>query len=101
MYTRGRTMVSQPNHSDLTCGCVVAGVLHSVWSELLHQGTTLGPPACIRRLVVTQFSHTVWRVIFGGAKFREKSENALRINFRGFKFHTNHQCHLLLVNFLL
>ncbi len=29
---------------------------------------------------------TVWRVIFGGAKFREKSEKALRINFRGFKF---------------
>ena len=29
---------------------------------------------------------TVWRVIFGGANFRGKSEKALRINFRGFKF---------------
>ncbi len=28
-------------NSDLTRGCVVAGVLHSVWSELSHQGTTL------------------------------------------------------------
>jgi hypothetical protein len=27
---------------------------------------------------------TVWWVIFGGAKFRGKSEKALRINFRGF-----------------
>ncbi len=25
--------------------------------------------------------HTVWQVIFGGAKFREESEKALRINF--------------------
>jgi hypothetical protein len=43
--------VCQPNHSyadsmfclhsDHTRGCVVAGVLHSVWSELSHQGTTL------------------------------------------------------------
>ncbi len=31
--------------------------------------------------------NTVWRVIFGGAKFRGKSEKALRTNFRGFKFH--------------
>ena len=28
-------------HSDLTRGGVVAGVLHSVWSELPHQGNTL------------------------------------------------------------
>ena len=35
-------------------------------------------------------SHTVWRVIFGGANFRGKSEKALRINFRDFKFrHSN------------
>jgi hypothetical protein len=30
--------------------------------------------------------NTVWRVFFGGANFRGKSEKALRINFRGFKF---------------
>ena len=29
---------------------------------------------------------TVWRVICGGANFRGKSEKALRIDFRGFKF---------------
>ena len=29
---------------------------------------------------------TVWRVIFVGANFRGKSDKALRINFRGFKF---------------
>ena len=42
--------VHQPNHSyavflfrlhsDLTCAIVVADVLHSVWSELPHQGST-------------------------------------------------------------
>ena len=28
-------------HSDLTRAIVVAGVLHCVWSELPHQGSTL------------------------------------------------------------
>ena len=32
------------------------------------------------------FPATVWWVIFRGANFRGKSEKALRINFRGFKF---------------
>ena len=34
----------------------------------------------------THTSHTVWRVIFGGANIREKSKVAVRINFRGFNF---------------
>ena len=29
---------------------------------------------------------TVWRVIFVGANFHEKSKVAFRINFRGFNF---------------
>ena len=32
------------------------------------------------------FTITVWRVILGGANFREKSKKAFRINFRDFKF---------------
>ena len=32
---------------------------------------------------------TVWQVIFGGPNFCGKSEKALRINFRGFKFHVS------------
>ncbi len=56
--------VCQPNHSyadsmfrlrsDPTRGCVVAGVLHSVWSELPHHTKGL-PYSSIHRLVTTQF----------------------------------------------
>ena len=35
--------------------------------------------------------HTVWRVIFAGSNFRGKSEKALKINFRGFKFRDSSQ----------
>ena len=34
---------------------------------------------------------TVWRVIFVDANFRGKSEKALKINFRGFKFRDSNQ----------
>ena len=34
---------------------------------------------------------TVWRVIFVGANFHGKSEKALKINFRGFKFRDSNQ----------
>ena len=34
---------------------------------------------------------TVWRVIFVGSNFRGKSEKALKINFRGFKFCDSNQ----------
>ena len=33
----------------------------------------------------------VWRVIFMGANFSGKSEKALKINFRGFKFRDSNQ----------
>ena len=33
-----------------------------------------------------QILTTVWWVIFVGSNFRGKSEKALKINFRGFKF---------------
>ena len=55
--------VNQPNHSYadfkicfvyLKHATVVAGVLHSVWSELPHQGSV--PYRIIHRLVATQFS---------------------------------------------
>ena len=36
--------------------------------------------------------YTVWRVIFGGSNFREKSTYALRINFRGFNFRDCMHC---------
>ena len=36
---------------------------------------------CLCDFIVAYDWYTVWRVIFGGAKFREKSEKALRINF--------------------
>ena len=35
--------------------------------------------------------NTVWWVIFIGATFRGKSEKALKINFRGFKFRDRQQ----------
>ena len=39
-----------------------------------------------------QFNNiTIWRVIFGGAKFREKPKPTFRINFHDFNFH---DCHL-------
>ena len=34
---------------------------------------------------------TVWRIIFVGSNFRGKSEKALKINFRGFKFRDSNQ----------
>ena len=44
-----------------------------------------GKPAVANKLLF-RGQHTVWRVIFGGSNFREKSTYALRINFRGFNF---------------
>ena len=35
--------------------------------------------------------YTVWRVIFVGSNFCGKSEKALKINFRGFKFRDSNQ----------
>ena len=35
--------------------------------------------------------YTIWRVIIVGSNFRGKSEKALKINFRGFKFHDSNQ----------
>ena len=35
-------------------------------------------------------AHTMWRVIFGGAKFHEKSKPAFKINFRDFNFRDCH-----------
>ena len=34
---------------------------------------------------------TIWRVILMGSNFRGKSEKALKINFRGFKFRDSNQ----------
>ena len=36
--------------------------------------------------------YTVWRIIFGGANFREKSKPAFRINFNFRDYHPNHRC---------
>ena len=38
-----------------------------------------------------RFCGTVWRVIIVGSNFRGKSEKALKINFRGFKFRHSNQ----------
>ena len=38
-----------------------------------------------------KFDGTVWRVIFVGSNYRGKSEKALKINFRGFKFRDSNQ----------
>ena len=35
--------------------------------------------------------YTVWWVIFVGSNFHGKSEKALKINFRGFKFRNSNQ----------
>ena len=35
--------------------------------------------------------NTIWRVIFVGSNFRGKSEKALKIIFRGFKFRDSNQ----------
>ena len=41
-------------------------------------------PDCVYDIDSTvRKAYTVWRVIFGGSNFREKSTYALRINFRG------------------
>ena len=40
--------------------------------------------------VAYNLCHTIWRVIFGGAKFREKSKPAFRINFHDYNFHDCH-----------
>ena len=50
---------------------------------------SLGPQ--VAQLWNVLFTNTVWRVIFGDANFRVKSEKALRINFRGFKFRDSNQ----------
>ena len=42
-------------------------------------------------VTATGRKHTVWQVIFGGHNFRGKSEKALRINFRRFKFRDSNQ----------
>jgi hypothetical protein len=52
------------------------------WISMCHHGT---PQDNIGYCSI-ELHYTVWQVIFGGANFREKSEKALRINFRGFKF---------------
>ena len=49
---------------------------------MLIRRTLLG----VREPILREITHTVWRVIFRGDNFRGKSEEALRINFRGFKF---------------
>ena len=47
---------------------------------------------CLGIRIRSSYMHTVWRVIFGGAKFREKSKPAFRINFRD--YHQNKQAAL-------
>ena len=42
--------------------------------------------AFLKEAVSEIFNITVWRVIFVGSNFHGKSEKALKINFRGFKF---------------
>ena len=41
--------------------------------------------------LVKEPTHTVWWVIFVGASFHGKSEEALKINFCGFKFRDSNQ----------
>ena len=68
------------------------------WHTSLHgRGQRHGAMRMVRLPLLIQFKYdivyiyTVWGVIFMGTNFRGKSEKALKINFRGFKFHDSNQ----------
>ena len=52
---------------------------------------TASMPCPLLLIILCESLHTVWWVIFVGSNFHGKSEKALKINFRGFKFRDSNQ----------
>ena len=57
-----------------------------MWFARVSHQTLLWAAACARLLIILNDDYHM-AGNFGGANFCGKSEKALRINFRGFKFH--------------
>ena len=98
--------VCQPNHSyadfmfslhsDLTRATVVAGVLHRVWSELPHQGSTLqyyslacGHTVFMKSCTCTAF---VWYLLHAVTPLSQNISKILVLTYRSYVLFLIHSC---------
>ena len=64
---------------------------HEKWAILLWYKTSMKIIDLSTNNLAIASPKYVWRIIFMGANFCVKSEKALKINFRGFKFRDSNQ----------